>query len=317
MLQFAIGNFLFINRSLILRWIAIQAKHSIQSIKTMSTVQISASDVNRLRQQTGAGMMDCKKALTETNGDFEAAIDYLRKKGAKVAASRQDRESNEGVVIARTSEDGKRGVIISLNCETDFVAKNAEFIAFANAIANGAVQHLPATIDDLNNLEIDTETARVKIGEAITDMTGKIGEKIGVSKYEVLEGEKVVAYIHGNFRLGVLVGLSANVAGAEEAGKDVAMQIAAMNPVALDKGDVDATTIERELAIAKEQIRAEGKPEEMVEKIAQGKLNKFYKDSTLLNQEFVKDSSKSIAQFLSSVEKGLTVTAFKRVALGA
>lgn len=283
----------------------------------MSTVQISASDVNRLRQQTGAGMMDCKKALTETNGDFEAAIDYLRKKGAKVAASRQDRESNEGVVIARTSEDGKRGVIISLNCETDFVAKNAEFIAFANAIANGAVQHLPATIDDLNSLEIDTETSRVKIGEAITDMTGKIGEKIGVSKYEVLEGEKVVAYIHGNFRLGVLVGLSANVAGAEEAGKDVAMQIAAMNPVALDKGDVDATTIERELAIAKEQIRAEGKPEEMVEKIAQGKLNKFYKDSTLLNQEFVKDSSKSIAQFLSSVEKGLTVTAFKRVALGA
>ncbi len=283
----------------------------------MSTVQISASDVNKLRQQTGAGMMDCKKALTETNGDFEAAIDFLRKKGAKVAASRQDRESNEGVVIARTSADGKRGVIIELNCETDFVAKNAEFVAFANEIANRAVEHNPKNIDELGQLSIDTDMDRITIADAITDRTGKIGEKIGVSKYEVVEGEKVVAYIHGNFRLGVLVALSANVAGVDEAGKDVAMQIAAMNPVALDKDGVDATTIERELEIAKEQIRAEGKPEEMVEKIAAGKLNKFYKDSTLLNQEFVKDPSKNVAQFLSTVEKGLTVTAFKRVALGA
>lgn len=283
----------------------------------MSTLQISASDVNKLRQQTGAGMMDCKKALTETNGDFEAAIDYLRKKGAKVAASRQDRESNEGVVIARTSEDGKRGVIIELNCETDFVAKNAEFIAFANQIANTAVEEKPADLAALTQLKVDTDVDRVTIAEAITEKTGKIGEKIGVSKYEIVEGEKVIAYIHGNFRLGVLVGLSANVAGAEEAGKDVAMQIAAMNPVAIDKDGVDATTVQRELEIAKEQIRAEGKPEEMVEKIAAGKLNKFYKDSTLLNQEFVKDSSKSVAQFLSSVDKGLTVTAFKRVALGA
>ena len=283
----------------------------------MSTVQISASDVNKLRQQTGAGMMDCKKALTETNGDFEAAIDYLRKKGAKGAASRQDRESNEGVVIARTSEDGKRGVIIELNCETDFVAKNAEFVAFANAIANEAVENAPADLEALNQLSIDVENSRLTIGEATIDKTGKIGEKIGVSKYEVVEGEKVIAYIHGNYRLGVLVGLSANVAGAEEAGKDVAMQIAAMNPVAIDKDGVDATTIQRELEIAKEQIRAEGKPEEMVEKIAAGKLNKFYKDSTLLNQEFVKDSSKNVAQFLSTVDKGLTVTAFKRVALGA
>jgi elongation factor Ts len=283
----------------------------------MSTLQISASDVNKLRQQTGAGMMDCKKALTETNGDFEAAIDYLRKKGAKVAASRQDRESNEGVVIARTSEDGKRGVIIELNCETDFVAKNAEFIAFANQIANTAVENKPADLAALTQLQVDTDVDRVTIAEAITEKTGKIGEKIGVSKYEIVEGEKVIAYIHGNFRLGVLVGLSANVAGAEEAGKDVAMQIAAMNPVAIDKDGVDATTVQRELEIAKEQIRAEGKPEEMVEKIAAGKLNKFYKDSTLLNQEFVKDSSKSVAQFLSGVDKGLTVTAFKRVALGA
>ena len=282
----------------------------------MSTVQITASDVNKLRQQTGAGMMDCKKALTETNGDFEAAIDYLRKKGAKVAASRQDRESNEGVVIARTSEDGKRGVIIELNCETDFVAKNAEFIAFANQIANTAVENKPASLEALGQLSIDVENSRVTIADAITDKTGKIGEKIGVSKYEVVDGEKVIAYIHGNFRLGVLVALSANVAGADEAGKDVAMQIAAMNPIAVDKDGVDATTIERELEIAKEQIRAEGKPEEMVEKIAAGKLNKFYKDSTLLNQEFVKDSSKSVAQFLGTIDKGLTVTAFKRVALG-
>jgi elongation factor Ts len=283
----------------------------------MSTVQISASDVNKLRQQTGAGMMDCKKALTETNGDFEAAIDFLRKKGAKVAASRQDRESNEGVVIARTSADGKRGVIIELNCETDFVAKNAEFIAFANAIANEAVQLNPKSIAELEQLQIDTENSRGSIADAIISRTGTIGEKIGVSKYEVVEGEKVVAYIHGNFRLGVLVALSANAAGVEEAGKDVAMQIAAMNPVALDKDGVDATTIERELEIAKDQIRAEGKPEDMVEKIAAGKLNKFYKDSTLLNQEFVKDPSKNVAQFLSTVDKGLTVTAFKRVALGA
>lgn len=279
----------------------------------MSTVQISAADVNKLRQQTGAGMMDCKKALTEANGDFEAAIDYLRKKGAKVAASRQDRESNEGVVIAKTTADGKRGIIVELNCETDFVAKNADFIAFANNIADLAIEKNPASLEELTSLELNG----TKLSDQILDQTGKIGEKIGVSKFETVSGEKVVAYIHGNFRLGVLVGLSADAAGADEAGKDVAMQIAAMNPVAIDKGDVDSRTIERELEIAKEQIRAEGKPEEMVEKIAQGKLNKFYKDSTLLNQEFVKDSSKNIAQFLDSVSKGLTVTAFKRVQLGA
>jgi elongation factor Ts len=283
----------------------------------MSTVQISAADVNKLRQQTGAGMMDCKKALTETSGDFEAAIDYLRKKGAKVAASRSDRESKEGVVIARTSEDGKNGVVIVLACETDFVAKNAEFIAFANAVANVAVNSLPANVEELGALEVDTETGRVKIADALLDMTGKIGERIVVSTYEVLSGEKVVPYIHGNFRLGVLVALNANPTGVDEAGRDVAMQIAAMNPVAVDKDGVDASTIERELEIAKEQIRAEGKPEEMVEKISAGKLNKFYKDNTLLNQEFVKDPSKNIAQFLNGVEKGLTVTAFKRVVLGA
>jgi elongation factor Ts len=279
----------------------------------MSTVQITAADVNKLRQQTGAGMMDCKKALTEANGDFEAAIDNLRKKGAKVAASRQDRESNEGVVIAKTTADGKRGIVIEFNCETDFVAKNADFVAFANSIADLAIEKNPASLVELVELELNGE----KLADTIISQIGKIGEKVGVSKFESVTGEKVIAYIHGNYRLGVLVALSSNPANADEVGKDVAMQIAAMNPVAIDKGDVDSRTIERELEIAKDVIRAEGKPEEMVEKIAAGKLNKFYKDSTLLNQEFVKDSSKTVAQFLNDVEKGLTVTAFKRVQLGA
>ncbi|WP_026897251.1 translation elongation factor Ts [Daejeonella oryzae] len=279
----------------------------------MSTVQITAADVNKLRQQTGAGMMDCKKALTEANGDFEAAIDNLRKKGAKVAASRSDRDSNEGVVIAKTTADGKRGIIVEVNCETDFVAKNADFLAFANSIADLAIQNNPASVEELTGYELNG----TKVSDQILDQTGKIGEKIGVSKFENITGEKVIAYIHGNYRLGVLVALSADSAGADEAGRDVAMQIAAMNPVAIDKDGVDAKTIERELEIAKDVIRAEGKPEEMVEKIAAGKLNKFYKDSTLLNQEFVKDSSKTISQFLNEVDKGLTVTAFKRVQLGA
>lgn len=279
----------------------------------MSTVQITAADVNKLRQQTGAGMMDCKKALTEANGDFEAAIDNLRKKGAKVAASRQDRESNEGVVIAKTTADGKRGVVIEFNCETDFVAKNADFVAFANSIADLAIEKNPASLEELVELDLNGE----KLADTIISQIGKIGEKVGVSKFESVTGDKVIAYIHGNYRLGVLVALNSNPSNADEVGKDVAMQIAAMNPVAIDKGDVDSKTIERELEIAKDVIRAEGKPEEMVEKIAAGKLNKFYKDSTLLNQEFVKDSSKTVAQFLNDVEKGLTVTAFKRVQLGA
>lgn len=277
------------------------------------SVQISASDVNKLRQQTGAGMMDCKKALVEANGDFEAAVDYLRKKGAKVAASRQDRDSNEGVVIAKSSADGKTGIVVEVNCETDFVAKNADFIALADKIAEAALANTPATVEELKALTLDGQV----ISELLIEQTGVIGEKIDVSKYDIVTGEKVVAYIHGNYRLGVLVGLSADAEGADEAGKDVAMQIAAMNPIAIDKDGVDANTIEREIAIAKEQIIAEGKPAEMAEKIAQGKLNKFFKETTLLNQEFVKDSSKNIAQFLDSVSKGLTVTAFKRIQLGA
>jgi elongation factor Ts len=274
------------------------------------SVQISAADVNKLRQQTGAGMMDCKKALIEANGDFEAAVDYLRKKGAKVAASRQDRDSNEGVVIAKATADGTRGVVVELNCETDFVAKNADFIALANKFTDLAVEKNPATLEELLSLEVDGQ----KVSDIIVENTGKIGEKIGISKFETVSGEKVIPYIHSNYRLGVLVALNQAVAGA---GKDVAMQIAAMNPVALDKADVDTHTIEREMEIAKEQIRAEGKPEEMVEKIAAGKLNKFYKDSTLLNQEFVKDSSKDVRKFLNDTANGLTVTAFKRVQLGS
>jgi elongation factor Ts len=278
------------------------------------SITISAADVNKLRLQTGAGMMDCKKALTESNGDFEAAVDYLRKKGAKVAASRQDRDAAEGAVIAKTTADGKRGVIIELNCETDFVAKNSNFVDFANAIADLAITNNPATLADLLALSLNG----IVLADAIIDQTGKIGEKIGVSKYEVMTAEKVVAYIHAGNKLGVLVSMNSDAAGkADAAGKDVAMQIAAMNPVAVDKDGVDAATIEREIEIAKDQIRAEGKPEEMVEKIAMGKLNKFYKDSTLLNQEFVKDSSKSVAQMLNDIEKGLTVSAFKRVVLGA
>jgi len=277
----------------------------------MST-KISASDVNKLRQQTGAGMMDCKKALVESNGDFEAAVDYLRKKGAKVAASRQDRDSNEGVVVAKAAADGRSGIVVEVNCETDFVAKNADFIAFAEKIADVALANKPATLDEFKNLEIGGK----KVAEALIEQTGVIGEKIDVSKYETVSGEKVVAYIHNNYRLGVLVGLSADVAGAAEAGKDVAMQIAAMNPIAIDKDGVDQRTIDREIEIAKEQIVAEGKPADLAEKIAKGKLDKFFKDSTLLNQEFVKDPSKTVAQLLGSISKGLTVSAFKRVQLG-
>lgn len=279
----------------------------------MSTVKISASEVNKLRQQTGAGMMDCKKALVEANGDFEAAVDYLRKKGAKVAENRQDRESNEGVVIAQTSADGTHGAIVEVNCETDFVAKNADFIAFAESIAALAIEEKPSSLEALKELSLDG----TKIAELIVEQTGKIGERIDISSYETIDATKVIAYIHGNYRLGVLVGLSADAAGSEEAGKDVAMQIAAMNPIAIDKDGVEESVINREIEIAKEQIRAEGKPENLLDKIAAGKLNRFYKDNTLLNQDFVKDSSQSVKQFLDTVEKGLTVSSFKRVQLGA
>lgn len=277
----------------------------------MST--ISAADVNKLRQLTGAGMMDCKKALTETNGDFDAAVDYLRKKGQKISAARADRDAKEGAVIAKTSADKKTGVVILLACETDFVAKNDDFVAFANEVADLALANKPADLDALKALTMGSVT----LAERLMEQVGKIGEKVDVTRYEILEGDNLVPYIHAGNRLGVLVSLTAAPNETNfVAGKDVAMQIAALNPLALDKGDVDASVVAREIEVAKEQVRAEGKPENMIEKIAEGKLGKFYKESTLLNQEFVKDGSKTIAQMLDSVEKGLTVKAFKRVALG-
>lgn len=274
---------------------------------------ITAQDVNKLRQMTGAGMMDCKKALVEADGDFEKAIELLRKKGQKVSASRADRETTEGVVVTRSSSDGTRGVLIAFTCETDFVAKNEDFVALANEVADLAHTHAPADVDALKALK----AGAITLGEKIVEATGKIGEKLEISAYEVVSGEAVVPYIHSNKKLGVLVALK-NVGGAavEDAGKDVAMQIAAMNPVAVDKDGVDADTIRKEIEIGKEQARQEGKPENILEKIAEGKLQKFFKESTLLSQQFVKDNSLTIQQYLDSVQKGLTVSAFKRVSIG-
>lgn len=274
---------------------------------------ITAQEVNKLRQMTGAGMMDCKKALTEAEGDFEKAIDILRKKGQKVSASRADRETKEGTIVTHVSADGTVGTLLSLTCETDFVAKNEGFVTFANELLTIATSNHCTSTAEILALPYESITVQDKIIE----MTGKIGEKIEISHYEVIKGETVVPYIHSNGKLGVLVSL-VNTKGAdvEEAGKDVAMQIAAMNPVAVDKDGVDASTVEREIEIGKDQARQEGKPEEMLEKIALGKLQKFYKESTLLSQAFVKDNSKTIAQYLDGVSKGLTVSVFKRITIG-
>lgn len=271
---------------------------------------ITAQDVNKLRQQTGAGMMDCKKALEENNGDFEKAVDFLRKKGAKVAANRSDREAKEGVVLASVSEDGKTGFVISVNCETDFVAKNADFIAFAESVAKIAMDKGAKTIDEIKAAPYNSD---ITVGDKFMEQVGKIGEKIDIGYFEVINAEKVVGYIHPGNRVSVVVGF--NQAVDNEVGRNVAMQAAAMAPVALDKEGVTPEMLERELEIAKEQIRAEGKPEDMVEKIAQGKISKFYKESTLLNQEYIKDSKLNVAQYLQSVDKGLTATAFKRYSL--
>jgi len=276
----------------------------------MSTTTITAADINKLRQQTGAGMMDCRKALTESDGDFEAAIDYLRKKGQKVAALRGDREAKEGVVIAQTSKDHTTGFVINVSCETDFVSKNADYIHFAQSIMDAAIAHNVKSVEELNKVKIGGEVIADKINEQVA----KIGEKISISRFERVDAAYVTAYIHGNYRMGVLVGLNK---ASEEAGKDVAMQIAAMNPIAIDQASVPAATIAREKDIAIEQVKAEGKPAEMAEKIAIGKINKFFKESTLLAQAFVKDSNKSVAEYLKGVDAHLTVTEFKRVALGA
>lgn len=274
----------------------------------MSTT-ITAADINKLRQQTGAGMMDCRKALVESNGNFEEAIDYLRKKGQKVAALRGDREAKEGVVIAKTTSDNKTGYIINVSCETDFVSKNAEYITFAQSIMDAAIENNVNSLEELGQVKIDGELVQDKVNEQVA----KIGEKIGITSFEKVEAPYVAAYIHGSYRIGVLVGLTKE---NEEAGKDVAMQIAAMNPIAIDQAGVSAETVEREKNIAIEQIKAEGKPAEMAEKIAAGKINKFFKENTLLAQPFVKDGNKSVGDFLKEQDPELKVTEFKRVALG-
>jgi elongation factor Ts len=279
----------------------------------MSTVTITAADINKLRQATGAGMLDCRKALTETNGDFEAAIDWLRKQGQKVAAKRSDREAKEGVIIAGTSADHKTGFIVCISCETDFVSKNAEFVAFAKGIAEAAIANNVKSAEELNEVVING----AKVADLINDKLTSIGEKIGVAKFERIEAPFVASYIHGANRMGVLVGLSAEAA---EAGKDVAMQIAAMNPLAVDPESIPAASIERERAIVVETMKADpkmaGKPDEMIVKIAEGKLNAFFKENTLLAQAFVKDGGKTVAEYLKSVNADLKVTEFKRVALG-
>lgn len=275
---------------------------------------ITAQDVNRLRQETGAGMMDCKKALTEANGDFEGAKDILRKAGQKIASKRADNVTSEGVVLTQVSADGTTGKVVALACETDPVSKVEDFKNLANAILDAAVTTNAATKEEL--LATPQADGRA-LSDHITDLMGKIGEKLDVVSYETVTADKVVAYNHSNGKLGVLVGLvNTNGTDVTEVGKDVAMQIAAMKPIALDKDGVDSATIEREIEIGKEQARAEGKPEAMLEKIAMGKLNKFYKENTLLNQEFVKDNSLSIAQLLDKTAKGLTINTFKRVAIG-
>lgn len=274
---------------------------------------ITAQDVNKLRQMTGAGMMDCKKALVEADGDFEKAIELLRKKGQKVSANRADRETTEGIVVTRTNEDKTKGVVLALTCETDFVAKNEDFVALANLAADLAFENAPADVEALLALSVGSIT----LGDKIIEATGKIGEKIDVKFYETLAGEAVVPYIHSNGKLAVVVVLkNVNGANVEEAGKDVAMQIAAMNPVAVDKDGVDPKVIQQEIEIGKEQARQEGKPENIIEKIAEGKLQKFFKENTLLSQSFVKDNSLTIASYLNGVSKGLTVSEFKRISIG-
>lgn len=278
----------------------------------MSTVAISASDVNKLRQQTGSGMMDCKKALMEANGDFEAAIDILRKKGQKIAANRQDREAKEGYVFGKVTADGKAGFVVAVCCETDFVAKNSDFIAYGESILDAAVKNNPSTVDELKALKLGDRT----IGETLVDQMGKIGEKIDVVDYQVAKADKVIVYNHPGNKLTSMVGFTPSSDAVVEAGRDIAMQVAAMAPVAIDKDDVDPSMIERELEIAKEQIRAEGKPENMIEKIAQGKINKFYSEYTLLNQQFIKDEKATVRQYLEKVDKNARIVAMKRVKIG-
>jgi elongation factor Ts len=274
---------------------------------------ITAQDINKLRQATGAGMMDCRKALTETNGDFEAAIDWLRKQGQKVAAKRSDREAKEGVIIAKTSADNKAGFVVCIACETDFVSKNADFVAFAQSIADAAVANNVKSVDELNQVAINGK----QVAEIVNEKLASIGEKISIAKFERVDAPFVASYIHGANRMGVLVSLSA---AQPELGKDLAMQIAAMNPVAVDADSVPAETITRERAIIidtmKEDPKMAGKPEEMIAKIAEGKLNAFFKEQTLMAQAFVKDGGITVADHVKAVDANVKVLEFKRVALG-
>ena len=278
----------------------------------MSAVKISAADVKKLRDLTGAGMMDCKKALSEAEGDIEKAIELLRKKGQKLSAKRADREAKEGVVLAVVSEDHTKGVIVKLSCETDFVAKNDDFVKLTQSFADIALAQFPENLEAL--LALDYEG--ITIGEKVIEQVGVIGEKIELAAYERVEAAQVAPYIHMGNRAGVLVGLNKDNADFFDAGRDVAMQVAAMRPVSVDKDGVDQSIIEKEIEIGMEQARAEGKPEAMLERIATGKLNKFFKENTLLNQAFVKDGKKSVAAYLQSFDGELTVTEFKHVTLG-
>lgn len=270
---------------------------------------ITAKLVNELRKKTGAGMMDCKTALVEAEGDMEAAIDNLRKKGQKIAAKRGDREASEGLVIAKITADGTKGIVLTLNCETDFVAKNADFIDFANKVADIAIETGVTTAEELLTKQYD---AAFTIGDKIVEQTGVIGEKIEIKTLEVIEAPSVVAYNHPGNQIASLVGLTKK---AEEEGKQVAMQVAAMAPIALDEASVSQETIDREIEVGKELAIAEGKPADMAEQIAKGRLTKFFKETTLLNQAFVRDNKVSVKQFLHDVDKDLTVTDFKRVSL--
>lgn len=273
---------------------------------------ITAAEVNKLRQQTGAGMMDCKNALVEANGDFENAIDILRKKGQKVAAKRGENDASEGLVIAKASSDGKSGVVLALNCETDFVAKNDGYYKLVDSLVDIALKNDPASIEDLKSLAYDE---KLSVADKITEQIGVLGEKLDLSSYSTIKADKVVAYNHPGNQLATLVGLNSGSDVAEDAGKQVAMQVAAMNPIALDKNGVDARTIEREIEVGKELAIQEGKPVDMAEKIAQGRLNKFFQENTLLSQAFVRDNKLTVEQFLVTSEKGLTVTEFKRFSL--
>lgn len=273
---------------------------------------ITASEVNKLRQQTGAGMMDCKNALVESNGDFETAVDVLRKKGQKIAAKRGENDAKEGIIIAQSTEDSKAGVIVTLNCETDFVAKNSGYVQLVQSLVDLALDSLPKSLDELKGLAYNE---KLSVEEKITEQIGILGEKLDLSAYALLESEKVVAYNHPGNQLATLVALNISSDNADDAGKQVAMQVAAMNPIAVNKDGIDSKTIEREIEVGKDQAIQEGKPAEMAEKIAMGRLNKFFKENTLLSQPFVRDNKQTVEQFLNTTENGLTVSEFKRFSL--